>query len=484
MSEEIEGSTVDVEATWPFLYEHFYKPAGLVETLPKQRVVLCSQHRNNIVVGGVGASKSWTAAHFAWPRMLSGPLPGSPVPVEYWFVGETLEIPHTEMNYAADAIREFGVPIAKYNTPSEGRWEFLVEGVCNVQTRSWTNWDSLHGRPTQGMVICEAGLLPFKVWHERLRPRLARVPGSWVVMAGTLEDSGPFFKSLVNEVVIENRLRGWFGLSMATWDNTFTYPGGLENEEIKLLRETTPPDIFMERYGAIPKTVAALVYREFSYTFHVGNYPFDENQPVYLWIDPGGTYALNAVQRKGDDIFVIDEIHMEQATHERVIVEAVDRPWWTKVDHGAMDATQVEARLMWQEGRVWSSVGAAAIPIIHKKVPVEAGIELVRTQLHSGLYDPGETKAEDVWDFQGRRGVAKLHVDARCAHTIREFTQGYKRKRLASGQYSDSEVVKRDDHHMDCIRYGLADMLGFSESARPSVRAAREWYDNRPISVR
>lgn len=484
--EEFQGTTVDVDAYWPTLYENFYEPAGLVETLEKQRLILCSTHPHNIVVGGVGASKSYTVGQYAWLRMLSEPLPGALTGTDiepcYWFVGETLEIPRTELDYVADALTKYGMVVEDYNRPKEGRCDFRVPGVCYAETRSWTSWESLHAKPVQGMVIAEAGLLPFNVWHERLRPRLMRVPGSWVIMAGTLEDSGPFFKSLVNDVVIENTVPEWFGVSMATWENTFTYPGGINHPLIKKLRETTPPDIFMERYGAVPKTVAALVYREFSHTFHLGDYPFDPNLPVYIWTDPAGGYALNAAQMKGQDIYIIDEIHLDPGNTERMIEETVGRPWWPKAAYVVIDATQVEARELWTKGRIWETISAEPVPVRHKKVPVEAGIELVRTQLHSGLYDPAETKKEDIWDFQGRKGVARLHVDARCTHTIWEFTQGYKRKKMASGQYSDTEVVKANDHHMDDIRYGLADLLGFSESARPSVRVARRWYDSRPIA--
>ena len=473
---------VRVEEVWPLLEERVYKPIGF-DPLPKQKPLLCSEYRNNIFVGGVGAGKSLTAAMFAFPRVQSVPLKGAGEIPQYWLVGETLDIPRIEFGYLYDALAEYGLPVKDASTPTEGKHVLKIPGLCQIETRSWTNWDSLHGRPCQGILVCEAGLLNARVWHERLRGRLARVPGSWVLMCGTLEDSGQFFKDLVRSVVVENNKPNWFGVSMATWENTHVYPGGMEDPEIQLLRESTPPDIFMERYGAIPKAVAALVYREFTHTYHVGRYKFDRNRPVWIWIDPAGGYALNAVQRHGQHTYIIDEVHIEPGNTERVIEEAVGRPWWGNVEYGVIDATQTDPRAVWTQGYIWPTIEAKPVPLRYKKVPVEAGIELVRTQLHSGIYDRGKVAAEDIWDFQGRRGVALLHVDAGCTHTIEEFTQGYKRKQLASGEYSDKDVVKKNDHHMDCIRYGLADMLGFSVSARPSARKVREWIDSRPISV-
>lgn len=475
-------SDVNVDAAWTVL-EPFYKAVGF-DPLSKQKLLLCSEQRFNIFVGGVGAGKSYTTAYFAALSVLSKPLPGAEREPRYWLVGESLDIPKPEMQFLMDILTEYGMELKDVSTPTEGRWKFRVPGVCLVETRSWTNWDSLHGRAIQGMLICEAGLLPFRVWHERLRARLSRVRGSWCLMSGTLEDAEPFFKELVRDVVVENNKPGWFGVAMATWDNTHIFPKGLEDPEIQELKETTPPDIFMERYGAIPKTLAALVYREFAFKHHVGIYRFDKHQPVYLWIDPAGGYALNAVQRHGMHTYIIDEIHIEPGNTERVIEEAVKRQWWNKVEYGVIDATQTEARAIWEHGYIWEALEKDPIPLRYKKVPVEPGIELVRTQLHTGIYDHGETPVEATWLHDGRRGISLLHLDARCTETIREFTLGYRRKKLASGLYSDRDIVKRDDHHMDCIRYGLAEMLGFSASARASARAVeREYVDSRPNTV-
>ena len=463
-----------------------YEAIGLdAEKIPKQRDIICALHayRYVLLCGGVGASKSFTAAQAAWPRMLEPAMHGAEPTPRYWLVGENFDIPRTEFDYILQAFHDFGVPVPVINSPKEGRWEMKVPGVCLVETKSWTNPDSLHSRPVQGMIICEAGLLPANMWYERLRPRLGRVPGSWVIMAGTLEDSGPFFKDLVRDVVIEQKVSNWYGRSIATWENVFTYPSGLENEEIKELRRTTPPDIFKERYGAIPKAVAALVFREFSHTFHVGDYKFDKHRPVYLGIDPAGIYAVNAFQVHGRDVYIVGEVHLDPGTSERAIEEVVGRPWWKNVTHGVMDATQVEPRETWTSGAIWDALEKEPVPIRHQKVSVEGGIELIRSFLHSGSYDKEETPPEDIWEFQGKSGVSRLHVDASCTNTIFEFAEGYRRKKLRSGEYSE-EVVKRHDHHVDLTRYFLADQFGFTAPSRPAARAvARRWRDSRPTAM-
>jgi len=459
-------------------YAALYEAVGF-HPLPKQQLLLDSLARYNIFVGGIGAGKSKTAAQYAWPRMvMPNELPGGG-PARYWIVGQNYAIPHMEFEYVKQAFADFGIPTDRPNMPSEGSWKMEIPGVSVIETKSWTNPESLHSVPVHGMLICEAGLLDPWVWHERLRPRLARVPNSWVLLSGTLEDTGPFFKDLVRDVVIEDSVEGWYGVSMATWENTAVYPGGMEHEEIQELRATTPPDIFLERYGAVPKSVAALVYKEFTHRYHVGKFKFDKHRPVTLWVDPGGVYAINAVQRHGRDVYIIDEIHLVDGNSEWAIEETTSKRWWKKVEAVIIDATQKEAEAAWSGGHVWRVLGKQPVPVHYQKVPVEPGIELVRTKLHSGVYDEDEG---EVWEFQGRPGVARLHVDAKCEHTIYEFAEGYKRRKVRSGEYSDTEVVKRNDHHMDAIRYGLADMFGFQgELATAGVsQSRRQWVDSRP----
>jgi len=202
-----------------------------------------------------------------------------------------------------------------------------------------------------------------------------------------------------------------------------------------------------------------------------------------LTVDPAGVYAGNALQVRGDHIDAIDELHGVHWTTEDTIREAVSRPWWGNVDHVVIDAhTYKEASLIWQGGGIWQTLGEEPKPVHSQHVPVSAGIELVRTKLHSGTYDPEEIKPEEVWTFQQKPGVAKLHVAAHCTNTIYELSEGYKRKKLRSGEYSPNEVVDRDNHHCAAIAYGLVDLFGFLPKAKTS-KVYVPWVDSRPAAM-
>jgi hypothetical protein len=272
---------------------------------------------------------------------------------------------------------------------------------------------------------------------------------------------------------------------MASWDNTYRYPKGIEDPDIQKLRDETPEDIFQERYAAKPRAVAALVYREFTHKWHVYAVPrwWDKHRPVFLFVDPAGGYALNAAQMRGENIDIIDEVHGEHWTTEDSIREAVSREWWPNVEFVVIDKHAYEEAWRNWAGKalIWEVLGEEPKPVHSRHLPISAGIELVRSKLHSGAFEEDET--DNVWQFQGKPGVARLRVAAHCEHTINEFGDGYKRKKLKSGVYSPDEVVKRDNHHCSAIAYGLAELFNYVPRDKHSARPRIPYVDDRPTAL-
>lgn len=456
--------------------------------LPKQMGAICSRKTRNLFVGGVGAGKSLTGAMFAVPRVMIPSTDPMQDLAHYWLVGETYEVPRMEFNFIVKALDKLGIPMEGLSQPKDGSHEVTIPGVSKIKTKSWTKKEGLRSIPVQGMLVCEAGLLPFDVWHLHLRDRLERVHGSWAFWCGTIEGSGVYYKEMQRRVIEESAEPDWFGESMASWDNTYRYPKGIEDPDIQKLRDETPEDIFQEKYAAIPRAVAALVYREFTHKWHVyaeknREKLWDKHRPVYLFVDPAGIYAQNAVQMRGEDIDIIDEIHGEHWTTQDSIREAVSREWWPNVEFVVIDKhAYEEARLDWA-GRdlIWKVLKEEPRSVHSRHLPISAGIQLVRSKLHSGAFEESEVK--NLWNYQGKPGVARLRVAARCEHTIYEFAEGYKRKKLKSGVYSPDEIVKRDNHHCSAIAYGLAEMFNYQPRSSTSARVKVPYVDSRPVPV-
>jgi len=167
--------------------------------------------------------------------------------------------------------------------------------------------------------------------------------------------------------------------SLPTTENPHVDQEWLKQEEARLCRTEDGKRIYQARYLAIPVLSAYLVFPDFNRIKHVSEElcAFDENLPVYLAIDPGGVYAVAAVQFKplearGNEITnltacVIDELYETNTDTPAIIEECKKRRWWHKVEGGAIDVAATE------QFRLWSVRGGVAL--MRKKVPIQAGIQ-------------------------------------------------------------------------------------------------------------
>jgi len=134
--------------------------------------------------------------------------------------------------------------------------------------------------------------------------------------------------------------------------------------------------VYAARYDAARATSPYIVFPSWSDKDFVENETakeyskFDAELPVYLAIDPGGTYAVAAIQMKlhegctnsltkGYDLCIIDELYYQTTvTTEEVFTACSQREWWpnlNRVDHswwpsmqGAIDSTANEQARIWQ----------------------------------------------------------------------------------------------------------------------------------------
>lgn len=273
--------------------------------------------------------------------------------------------------------------------------------------------DSMHAVPLDWVLIDEAALLPYILYDTRIVPRLID-SGGWVLSMGTFEwSTGEWFEEYFDLGQVENDL-GIESWHHPTEDNFHIYnavggetpefvgekyhtnwhrvidtnpevvwpltPGTqviIWNVDIEWLRQQkarVAPEIFAARYEAQRATNPYLVFPGWNIVEHVNESRarFDDSLPVYLAIDPGGTYAVAAVQFKefsdtGEDnelthglsLCVIDELYFQTTvtTHE-VFNAAQQRPWWPNVARwawphwdnmqGVIDVTANEQKRTWE----------------------------------------------------------------------------------------------------------------------------------------
>jgi len=272
----------------------------------------------------------------------------------------------------------------------------------------------MHSVPLDYVVIDEASLMPYIIYDTRLVPRLAD-SGGWIAAIGTPEDyeaTGEWFTTFYDIGQTDNDLgiKSW---TLKLEDNKFEYTakGGETSQEVadeysvnrnKLERDNPEvswplgkgqvvvvfnydkewlederkrmsPAIYAARFeasrGTNPYTVFPNWNDKVYVDFEEKHTKFDKELPVYLAIDPGGTYAVAAVQfkqregntnqlTKGYDLCIIDELYYQTTiTTQQVFDMCSAKGWWPNINRkshswwpslqGAIDATSNEQQMVW-----------------------------------------------------------------------------------------------------------------------------------------
>ena len=223
--------------------------------------------------------------------------------------------------------------------------------------------------------------------------------------------------------------------------NRAIYPSGREDPEIADLEATFPPDLFMERFGGVPCPPSTLVFREFDPRVHVSADARASGSPVELAIDPGyaGAYAVLAIEQRGANVAVIDEVYLRRRVAGDVIAICRQRPWWPRVRGGVIDVAGRQHHAAPSQIEVWASL--AGVRLRSHSVPLRSGIDRLRTFLR----DPAS-------------GNPRLTVAPACLNLAEEF--GLYRYHEASDREPISEIpIDRDNHAVKALIYWLFDSL-------------------------
>lgn len=307
---------------------------------------------------------------------------------------------------------------------------------ATLQLKSAESPDSMHAVPLDYIIIDEAALLPYILYDTRCTPRLID-SGGWILSLGTFEfQSGEWFEEyfdigqIPNDMGIESwehptednyhvylakggetaqQLGEYYhvnwkqlpqtnpelewplrpGDTVIIWNINFAW---LENQ-----RKRIPKEIFAARFEARRASSPYTVFPTWSLKDYVSaeRASFDSNLPVYLAVDPGGTYAVAVVQFKpgsskneltrGLDLCVIDELYYQTTvTTSEVFRAAQHREWWPNVARwpwphfdpiqGSIDVTAKEQARTWEQ-LAFEDDTLRSLHFMSQKVPVQAGIQ-------------------------------------------------------------------------------------------------------------
>jgi hypothetical protein len=229
-----------------------------------------------------------------------------------------------------------------------------------------------------------------------------------------------------------------------SWSNVHLFPNGKDEDEIKLLQKTMPPEAFLQEIGAEFGSFVGKIYPEWDLTRHVEKVNFNPMWRNYIAFDWGYTNPLAAIEFQispSDEIYIWREHYKSFTRVEDHCKELKQReqPAGYHLDLAFGDAADPEAAV---------TVSQKLVPCIampEAKENWRDGIDLVRSFMER---EDGED------EFGGPIYKPALHVDHSCVNTIKEFNN-YKSKESPKGMNVPEMGQKMADHAMDAIRYGL-----------------------------
>lgn len=422
-----------------------FKKLGYVPS-DEQAAVHYSPARTRLAAGGERSGKSYLAANDLLARMWEGKL--------YWLVAADYERTRAEFNYIQEGLDKLGWPYeaTKYIDPGE----ILVEGGFRIVTKSSKDPRKLAMEAPDGIIGCESSQLEYEDFL-RIRGRLAERRG-WALLEGSFESSLGWYPALYKKGLAATP--DFASFSLPTWSNRKVFPGGREDPEILSLERDLPPEYFLERFGGVPCPPKGLVLPEFNMATHTGiggMFEFDQTLDVEIWVDPGFQhfYAVEVVQKKGDIVYVIDEIYERGLVTQDIITICQKRPWWPNVKGGAIDvaATQHQGQAPVQQ--IW--LKDSGIFLRSKKVRIKDGVERFKTALK---VHPITGSPAILINLSKCKGLISELGGLPNPVTGQEATYKWRLDR-------DNHVIGDvpDDKNNDAVKavtYGLIDMLGYT----------------------
>lgn len=339
---------------------------------PLQDPIVYDDHQTIFVSGGIQSGKSEVSAAVTTTRYRLGKL--------FWFIGLDYEQCEKEFEYTDRNLRALGV-VRNSHMPSRDQWRMEVSPGIVIETKSSKYPEKIAREHVDGIVLCEAGQLSFDI-YRRAKERLTTKDG-WLFASGTLEllEGTDWYAEKCKALKMPDNPEG-ISYALPTWANTLAYPGGREDPKLLAIEAEFGTEYFMQRYGGeIPKP-RGLVIPEFRENLHVGHYPLDPEQPVYIGVDPGrfpSAYAVEFGQFTGGEIRVFDEIYVQDKIADQVCQAVIQKPYAEKIVGGAID---IQAKQQHSRGKpeydIWQKETGLRLDTRRIK-PIEDGVNRLRS---------------------------------------------------------------------------------------------------------
>lgn len=426
--------------------EHYIRQIIPCESVPVKCIKVRSEDGLFLITKSfITTHNSKVSATFLTTRLLFGKL--------FWLVAADYNRTRAEFDYICDYLDTLGLAYFASKQVDPGVIE--IQGGIKIETKSAQDPRKIAMVAPDGILVCEASQIDYET-YLRLRGRIAEKRG-WLMMSGTFESSLGWYPELYARGQAAHSTDDLISFSLPSWSNTHIYPLGENDPEIIRLKNDTPHDYFMERYGGVPCPPKGRVFEEFSNKLHTGPYLFDPDDPVYLFVDPGysSAYAVLAAQKHNDTLYIFDEIYERGFTTSEIIKMCMQRQWWNNVVGGAIDVAATQHQALPAVAEIWAN--EAGIHLTSQKVQISDGIEAIKRFL---IINP-------------LTNDSLLRINSNCRGLISEFggcpspidgqTRVYTWKHDREGNIVGATPDDKNNHAIKALAYGLISLFGYTQ---------------------
>ena len=307
---------------------------------------------------------------------------------------------------------------------NEAELTITLKNNSTISLKGADNADSLRGVGLDFMVMDEFADIDEEAWYEVLRPTLADKQGK-ALFIGTPKGIGNWAHDLYT---MPQTSESWASFQFTTVDG-----GNVKPEEIAAAKQDLDERTFRQEFLATFETYAGRIY--YSFDRKANTVPPEEKIDTSVlytgWdfnIDP---MSVVIAVRKGDTLYVIDEIRMFSSNTQEAVDEIKSRYPRSKI--WAMPDPAARQRKTSAGGATDVTIlqnAGFVVKVPHKHTPVRDRINAVNARLC------------------GSNGIRHLFLHPKCKYTI----EGLERHTYKEGT-TQPDKDSGYDHQMDALGY-------------------------------
>ena len=328
---------------------------------------------------------------------------------------------------------------------NESELTITLKNGSTIALKGADNADSLRGVGLDFMVMDEFADIDPEAWYEVLRPTLADKQGG-ALFIGTPKGIGNWAHDLYN---MPEDSADWASFQYTTIDG-----GNVKPEEIEAARRDLDERTFRQEFLATFETYAGRIYYAFDRK-HNCEPPLQGDIDLSVlytgWdfnIDP---MSVVIAVRKGDTLYVIDEIRMFSSNTQEAVDEIKSRYPKSKI-YAYPDPAARQ--------RKTSAGGSTDVTILQN-----AGFIVKVPHVHTPVRDRINAVNARLCDSMGQR---HLFIHPKCKYTV----EGLERHTYKEGT-TQPDKDSGYDHQMDALGYMIDFMFPIKKDYGQIVQPAR-----------